>query len=158
MGKAHALFPHSTQKSGRSSDRVAPERQGGRWRKGVLGWDSCQRSSVLYTLYGRMELHLQMASKGSLLTTLMDQRPVASLPSQNCVNLPKSLSCNTDNANSHSPRASLNLVFLLSMPSQAQGCKCQPESGHPRLVCAARTPPWSPHSFTGLLFDIWPSH
>lgn len=114
--------------------------------------------ALCYTLCGRMELHLQMASKGSLPTTLMDQRPVASLPSQNCVNLPKSLSCNTDNAISHSPRASLNLVFLLSMPSQAQGCKCQPEAGHPRLVCAARTPPWSPHSFTGLLFDIWPSH
>lgn len=51
MGKAHSGFPHSTQKSGRSSDRVAPECQGGRWRKGVLGWDWCQRSSVLYLVW-----------------------------------------------------------------------------------------------------------
>ena len=85
--------------------------QGGTW---VPGWgtEEGEFEGVLgakdpgaHTWLGRVQLHLQRANEGSLSANQMAQGPVASLPSQNCVNFPNSLLRDADKANLHLPRA-----------------------------------------------------
>lgn len=70
--------------------------------------------------------------------------PMASLPPQNCANLPTALRCSRANANLHSPRSSLNLFFLLSVPIQAQGCECQLDAGLPQVGLSSQDAAWVP--------------